>query len=184
MGVDARGFPGGLLRLDPAFAYVEPPSSWPLPWAECLRPAPNKILFRHMSCYWRLSLVIVEGPCLKSPSFCRRSPPDRSFGQTQTTGSVPPGCSRDRRTLRFPSRPTESESPSPRSQESQGCKRIWTTLFPWTQMGHAPFLDAGSCGTPSKTVVGHFPKFKGTHPQKAQMMLISIAITSQPPSLS
>ena len=34
MGVDARGFPGGLLRLDPAFAYVEPPSSWPLPWAE------------------------------------------------------------------------------------------------------------------------------------------------------
>ena len=22
MGVDARGFPGGLLRLDPAFAYV------------------------------------------------------------------------------------------------------------------------------------------------------------------
>ena len=38
MGVDARGFPGGLLRLDPAFAYVEPPSSWPLPWAECLMP--------------------------------------------------------------------------------------------------------------------------------------------------
>ena len=27
MGVDARGFPGGHLRLDPAFAYVEPPSS-------------------------------------------------------------------------------------------------------------------------------------------------------------
>ena len=42
MGVDARGFPGGLLRLDPAFAYVEPPSSWPLPWAECLMPAPNR----------------------------------------------------------------------------------------------------------------------------------------------
>ena len=41
MGVDAREFPGGLLRLDPAFAYVEPPSSWPLPWAECLTPAPN-----------------------------------------------------------------------------------------------------------------------------------------------
>ena len=36
MGVDARGFPGGLLRLDPAFAYVEPPSSWPLPRAEYL----------------------------------------------------------------------------------------------------------------------------------------------------
>ena len=41
MGVDVQGFPGGLLRLDPAFAYVEPPSSWPLPWAECLTPAPN-----------------------------------------------------------------------------------------------------------------------------------------------
>ena len=41
MGVDARGFPGGLLRLDPAFAYVEPPSSWPLPWAEYLTLAPN-----------------------------------------------------------------------------------------------------------------------------------------------
>ena len=26
MGVDAQGFAGGLLRLDPAFAYVEPPS--------------------------------------------------------------------------------------------------------------------------------------------------------------
>ena len=41
MGVDARGFPGGLLRLDPAFAYVEPPSSWPLPRAKCLTLAPN-----------------------------------------------------------------------------------------------------------------------------------------------
>ena len=42
MGVDAWGFPGGLLRLDPAFAYVKPPSSWPLPWAECLTPDPNR----------------------------------------------------------------------------------------------------------------------------------------------
>ena len=41
MGVDALGFPGGLLRLHPAFAYVEPPSSWPLPLAECLTLAPN-----------------------------------------------------------------------------------------------------------------------------------------------
>ena len=41
MGVDARGFPGGLLRLDPTFSYIEPPSSWPLPWAECLMLAPN-----------------------------------------------------------------------------------------------------------------------------------------------
>ena len=44
MGVDTRGFPGGLLRLDPAFAYVEPPSSWPLPWAEYLTRAPNSYL--------------------------------------------------------------------------------------------------------------------------------------------
>ena len=41
MGVDARGVPGGLLRLDPAFAYVEPPSSWPLSRAEYLTLAPN-----------------------------------------------------------------------------------------------------------------------------------------------
>ena len=34
MGVDAREFPGGLLRLDPAFAYAKPPSSRPLPGAE------------------------------------------------------------------------------------------------------------------------------------------------------
>ena len=41
MGVDAREFPGGLLRLDPAFAYAEPPSSRPLPRAECLTLAPG-----------------------------------------------------------------------------------------------------------------------------------------------
>ena len=41
MGVDARGFPGGLLRLDAAFAYVEAPSSGPLPRAEYLTLAPN-----------------------------------------------------------------------------------------------------------------------------------------------
>ena len=44
MGVDARGFPGGHLKLDPTFAYVEPPSSWPLPRAECLTLAPNTYL--------------------------------------------------------------------------------------------------------------------------------------------
>ena len=27
LGVDAREYPGGLLRLDPAFAFVKPPSS-------------------------------------------------------------------------------------------------------------------------------------------------------------
>ena len=40
MGVDAWEFPGGLLRLDPTFAYVEPPSSWPLPRVEVLTLAP------------------------------------------------------------------------------------------------------------------------------------------------
>ena len=45
MGVDAREFPGGLLRLDSAFAYVEPPSSWPLSWVECLMPSPNILPF-------------------------------------------------------------------------------------------------------------------------------------------
>lgn len=72
----------------------------------------------------KLSLVIVGGPCLKSPSYCRGSPSDRPFGQTRATVPVQPGRSRDRPTLRFPSRPTESESPSPRPQESQGRERI------------------------------------------------------------
>ena len=36
MGVDARGVPGGLLRLYPACAYVEPPSSWPVSQTEYL----------------------------------------------------------------------------------------------------------------------------------------------------
>ena len=45
MGVDARGFPGGVLRLDPAFAYVKPPSLWPLSRAEYLSLAPNSVFF-------------------------------------------------------------------------------------------------------------------------------------------
>ena len=44
MGVDAREFPGRLLRLNPAFVYVEPPSSWPLPRAEVLPLAPRRKL--------------------------------------------------------------------------------------------------------------------------------------------
>ena len=44
MGVDAREFPGGLLRLDPAFVYTEPPSSWPLPWAEFVTLAPGIVV--------------------------------------------------------------------------------------------------------------------------------------------
>ena len=36
-------FPGGLLMLDPAFAYAEPPSSWPLPQVELLTPAPGTL---------------------------------------------------------------------------------------------------------------------------------------------
>jgi len=46
--VDAREFPGGLLRLDPTFAYAEPPSSWPLPWVELLTPAPGTIPRRNL----------------------------------------------------------------------------------------------------------------------------------------
>ena len=42
LGVDAQEYPGGLLRLDPAFAYAEPPSSWTLSWVECLSLAPRK----------------------------------------------------------------------------------------------------------------------------------------------
>ena len=41
LGVYAREFPGGLLKLDPAFAYAEPPSSRPLSWAEFLTLAPG-----------------------------------------------------------------------------------------------------------------------------------------------
>ena len=85
MGVDAWGFPGGLLRLDPAFAYVEPSSSWPLPWAECLTPAPNRChCLLHFDCMdhsklweldntkgwalknWCLSIVVLE-KTLESP---------------------------------------------------------------------------------------------------------------------
>ena len=40
-GVDAREYPGGLLRLDPTFVYAKPPSSWPLSWVEYLSPAPG-----------------------------------------------------------------------------------------------------------------------------------------------
>ena len=36
-----REIPGGLLRLDPAFAFAKPPSSRPLPRAELLTPAPR-----------------------------------------------------------------------------------------------------------------------------------------------
>ena len=60
MGVDARGFPGGLLRLDPAFAYVEPPSSWPLPWVEYLTLVPSDLwllawLVAMPSLVWKLA---------------------------------------------------------------------------------------------------------------------------------
>ena len=55
-------FPGGLLRLDPAFAYAKPPSSWPLPWAEFLTLAPGTHLFAMkwwpdamMLVFWKLS---------------------------------------------------------------------------------------------------------------------------------
>ena len=74
MGVDARGFPGWLLRLDPAFAYVEPPSSWPLPWAECLTLAPNRaprlILLCSHSDPW-VKAFLLDGKGSHSPSPAR-----------------------------------------------------------------------------------------------------------------
>ena len=36
---------GGFLRLDHAFAYAKPPSSWPLPWVEFLTLAPRHVIF-------------------------------------------------------------------------------------------------------------------------------------------
>ena len=41
LGVRCSGT-GGFLRLDHAFAYAKPCSSWPLPWAEFLTLAPGK----------------------------------------------------------------------------------------------------------------------------------------------
>ena len=43
LGVDARENPGEPLRPDPAFAFVRPPSSWPLPRAGFPRLAPGKV---------------------------------------------------------------------------------------------------------------------------------------------
>ena len=34
----------GFLRLDHAFAYAKPPSSWPLPWVEFLTLAPGSLV--------------------------------------------------------------------------------------------------------------------------------------------
>src|SRR5574341_1277471 len=42
-GGDAREHPGGLLRLDPAFSYAEPPSSLPLSRVECLPGSRHRI---------------------------------------------------------------------------------------------------------------------------------------------
>ena len=70
MGVDARGVPGGLVRLGPAFAYVEPPSSWPLPWAEYLTLAPNTVdwvaykLISYCSGDWKSKIMVANGRVL------------------------------------------------------------------------------------------------------------------------
>jgi len=67
MWVDARGFPGGLLRLDPTFAYVEPPSSRPLPRAECLTLAPNIVYFFKWIHSVQFSSVAQSCPTLCDP---------------------------------------------------------------------------------------------------------------------
>ena len=62
-GVDAREYPGGLLRLDPAFAYAKPPSSWPLSRVECPSPAPSRLPFpspMHESEKWKWSHSVVS----------------------------------------------------------------------------------------------------------------------------
>ena len=62
MGVDARGFPGGLLGLDPAFAYVEPPSSWPLPRAGGVPHAGLQQLLNHVRLFMILQTVSHQAP--------------------------------------------------------------------------------------------------------------------------
>ena len=54
MGVDVWKFPGGLLRLDPAFVYVEPPSSGPLSRTELLTLASDNL--SHLMLYIDIDL--------------------------------------------------------------------------------------------------------------------------------
>ena len=62
MGVDVREFPGGLLRLDSTFAYVEPPSSWPLPRVEVLPAAPCTCTLKTIKYWWKtLKMTQING---------------------------------------------------------------------------------------------------------------------------
>ena len=70
MGVDARGVPGGLLRFDPAFAYVEPPSSWPLSWAEYLTLAPNRAQLTFASGFTLQHRTLLPSPVTSTTGYC------------------------------------------------------------------------------------------------------------------
>ena len=90
MGVDAW-VPGGLLRLNPAFEYVEPPSSWPLSRAAYLTLAPNtrapapSTLCHALNLDWRfISHVIIymfqcHSPISSHPRALPQSPKDCSI---------------------------------------------------------------------------------------------------------
>ena len=104
MGVDTWGFPRGLLRLDPAFAYVEPPSSWPLPWADYITLAPNSHVWMwELDCEeswvpknWCFWTVVLE-KTLESPLDCKEIQPVHSerdqpwdfFGRNDANAETP-----------------------------------------------------------------------------------------------
>ena len=103
LGVDAREFPGGLLRLDPAFAYAEPPSSWPLPWVEL---APRSF-------------------CLISPSVtvteCKSVCPMHSEAQTKTQLGAKKGL--------FQGPPSRQVAQDPQIlNSSKGWRYTWTHI--------------------------------------------------------
>ena len=56
LGGDAREYPGELLRLDPAFGYAEPPSSWPLSRVEFLNGS------RHMISACSVTISVHDQP--------------------------------------------------------------------------------------------------------------------------
>ena len=134
MGVDARGFPGGLLRLDPAFAYVEPPSSWPLPWAECLMLVPNStpwpypvILLMHSLGY--IAAAAAAAKSLRScPTLC--DPIDSS-----PTGSAVPGILQTR-TLEWAA--ISFSNAWKWKGKMKSLSHVWFFTTPWTAAYQAP----------------------------------------------
>ena len=63
MGVDAREFPGGLLRLDPTLVYVKPPSQ-----VEFLMLAPGReALYNQEKQDWELTVAQIMNSLLPNP---------------------------------------------------------------------------------------------------------------------